>query len=139
MSDPTIVSLTPVGFIQSSLKHRKDAPRQGSEGAPDAVLEMVPNVEEGTNGIMVGQEIIVVTWLHQARRDVLKVHPRNDENLPLTGVFATRSPDRPNPLGLHRVRVLEIAGNELKVGPIEVIDGTPVVDIKPVLQQSEDS
>ena len=139
MSEPAIVSLTPVGFIRSSLKHRADAPRQGSEGAPDAVLQMVPNVEEGTDGITVGQEIIVVTWLHQARRDVLKVHPRNDENLPLTGVFATRSPDRPNPLGLHRVRVLDIAGKQLKVGPIEAIDGTPVVDIKPVLQSSEDS
>jgi tRNA-Thr(GGU) m(6)t(6)A37 methyltransferase TsaA len=103
------------------------------------VLDVVSDVVEGMDGIAVDQEIIVVTWLHQARRDVLKVHPRNDDTLPLTGVFATRSPDRPNPLGLHRVRVLEIAGKQLKVGPIEAIDGTPVVDIKPVLQQSEDS
>jgi tRNA-Thr(GGU) m(6)t(6)A37 methyltransferase TsaA len=139
MSHPVIISLTPIGFIRSALKHRADAPRQGSEGAPDAVLELVPNVVEGMDGIAVGQEIIVVTWLHQARRDVLKVHPRNDDTLPLTGVYATRSPDRPNPLGLHRVRVLEIAGKQLKVGPIEAIDGTPVVDIKPVLQRSEDS
>ena len=85
-----------------------------------------------------GQQIIVITWLHQAQRDVLKVHPRDDLNLPLTGVFATRSSDRPNPLGLHRVRLLEIAGSRLRVGPLEAIDGTPIVDIKPVLAESAD-
>jgi tRNA-Thr(GGU) m(6)t(6)A37 methyltransferase TsaA len=88
---------------------------------------------EGLDGLMVGDNIIVVTWLHQARRDVLKVHPRSDPCRPLTGVFATRSPDRPNPLGLHPVTVREVAQNRLRIGPIEVIDGTPVVDIKPVL------
>ncbi len=83
-------------------------------------------------------EIIVIAWLHQAQRDILKVHPRGDETVPLAGVFATRSPDRPNPLGSHRVKVLEIAGKRLKLGPIEAIDGTPVVDLKPVIPQSAD-
>jgi len=112
---------------------------QGSEGAPDAWLDVTPNLVAGLAGLVVGQDIIVITWLHQALRDVLKVHPRGDQNLPLTGVFATRSPDRPNPLGLHRVKILEIAESKLKVGPLEAIDGTPIVDIKPVLAQSADS
>ncbi len=131
--------LNPMGVLRSPLKERRDAPRQGREGAPDAWLDVHETVAEGLEGITVGDEIIVITWLHQAQRDILKVHPRNDETLPLAGVFATRSPDRPNPLGLHRVRVLEIAGTRLKVGPIEAIDGTPVVDIKPVLPQSADA
>jgi tRNA-Thr(GGU) m(6)t(6)A37 methyltransferase TsaA len=133
MSDATTFSLMPVGFIQSTLKRRQQAPKQGSEGAPDAWLQVVPALTKGLQGITVGQEIILVTWLHQARRNVLRLHPRGDEKLPLTGVFATRSPDRPNPLGLHRVTVLEIAGNRLRVAPLEAIDATPVVDIKPVL------
>jgi tRNA-Thr(GGU) m(6)t(6)A37 methyltransferase TsaA len=94
---------------------------------------MSPAVAKGLQGLTVGQDIIVVTWLHLARRNVLKVHPRGDKNSPLAGVFATRSPDRPNPLGLHRVRVLEIVRNRLRVEPLEAIDGTPVVDIKPML------
>jgi tRNA-Thr(GGU) m(6)t(6)A37 methyltransferase TsaA len=139
MSDTMTYSLTPVGFIQSSLKSRREAPKQGSEGAPDAWLEMVPAVERGLKGITVGQEIILLTWFHRARRDVLKVHPRNDKTVPLSGVFATRSPDRPNPIGLHRVRVLEIVENRLRVGPLEAVDGTPIVDIKPVLPRKSDS
>jgi tRNA-Thr(GGU) m(6)t(6)A37 methyltransferase TsaA len=131
--------LHPIGFIRSPLQDRGEAPRQGSEGAPDAGLDVNAAVAEGLEGIGVGDEMIVITWLHESRRDVLKLHPRGDDNNPLTGVFATRSPDRPNPLGLHRVTVLEIAGNRLKVGPIEAIDGTPVVDLKPVLPQSADS
>ena len=94
---------------------------------------------QGLEGIALGDDLIVITWLHQAGRDILKTHPRNDQTRPLTGVFATRSPDRPNPLGLHRVTVREIAGNSVKVGPIEAIDGTPVVDLKPVLSTSADS
>jgi tRNA-Thr(GGU) m(6)t(6)A37 methyltransferase TsaA len=131
--------LYPLGFLQSSLKELQEAPRQGREGAPDAWLEMNASVAEGLEGIAVGDEIIVITWLHKAQRDIFKVHPRGDETVPLAGVFATRSPDRPNPLGLHRVTVLEIAGERLKVGPIEAIDGTPVVDIKPVLSQPADA
>jgi tRNA-Thr(GGU) m(6)t(6)A37 methyltransferase TsaA len=125
--------LKPIGVVRSPLTDRLTAPSQGSEGTPDAYLELAASVAEGLEGIEVGQEIVVVTWLHASRRDVLKLHPRWDERNPLTGVFATRSPDRPNPLGLHRVRILEIAGRTLKVGPLEAIHGTPVVDIKPVL------
>jgi len=106
---------------------------QGFEGAPDAWLEVKPFAAQALDGLVAGGEIVVVTWLHRARRDVLKVHPRSDRSRPLTGVFATRSPDRPNPLGLHRVTIRRIANNRLRIGPIEAIDGTPVVDIKPAL------
>lgn len=139
MSETATYRLRPVGFIRSPLKRLEEAPRQGGEGAPDAWLEISPSVVEGLLGIVVGQEIIPLTWLHEARRNILKLHPRWDKRIPLTGVFATRSPDRPNPLGLHRVRVLEIAGNRLRVGPVEAINGTPIVDIKPVLAESTDS
>ena len=132
-------SLSPIGVLRSPLTRREEAPSQGREGAPDAWLEASAAVAEGLEGIEVGDEIILITWLHQSHRDVLKLHPRWDETMPLTGVFATRSPDRPNPLGLHRVTVLAIDGARLKVGPIEAIDGTPVVDIKPVLPDSADA
>jgi tRNA-Thr(GGU) m(6)t(6)A37 methyltransferase TsaA len=137
--DTVSYALEPIGFIRSSLRTRGEAPKQGREGAPEAWLEVAPAVAAGLEGIALGDEIIVITWFHRARRDVLKLHPRWDKRLPLTGVFATRSPDRPNPLGLHRVRVVEIAGDRLKVGPIEAIDGTPVVDLKPVLPDVPDS
>jgi len=130
--------LRPIGIVRSALKDRGAAPSQGSEGAPEPVIALAPPVLEGLEGIEVGHEIVVVTWLHEARRDVLKLYPRWDTRLPLTAVFNTRSPDRPNPLGLHRVTVLEISGPELKVRPLEAIDGTPVVDIKPVLRSSAD-
>jgi tRNA-Thr(GGU) m(6)t(6)A37 methyltransferase TsaA len=130
-SDRTL--LHPIGVISSELESRTDAPRQGSEGAPDAWLEVHAWAAEALHGIAVGDEIIVITWFHRADREVLKVHPRSDPRNPLTGVFATRSPDRPNPLGLHPVTVRAIEGNRLRVGPIEAIDGTPVVDIKPAL------
>jgi tRNA-Thr(GGU) m(6)t(6)A37 methyltransferase TsaA len=128
----------PIGVIRSLLKTRGKAPKQGSEGAPDAWLEVSPFAAPGLVGLMVGNDIIVVTWLHRARRDIVKVHPRSDRSRPLTGVFATRSPDRPNPLGLHRVTVRRVAQNRLRIGPIEAIDGTPVVDIKPVLAGPQD-
>ena len=131
--------IRPIGAIRSGLTSRDAAPRQGNEGAPDAWLEVDAAVAEGLKGIAVGHEIVLITWLHHAHRDILKLHPRGDKNKPMTGVFSTRSPDRPNPIGLHRVSVLEIAGNRIKVGPLEAIDGTPVVDIKPVLPQSVDS
>src|SRR5262245_58682449 len=130
---PDSTVLRPVGVIRSSLKARSEAPRQGSEGAPDAWLEVHPFAVEALEGLQVGDEIIVITWFHQAQRDVLKVHPRSDPRNPLTGVFATRSPDRPNPLGLHPVTVRAIEGTRLRIGPIEAIDGTPVVDLKPAL------
>jgi tRNA-Thr(GGU) m(6)t(6)A37 methyltransferase TsaA len=124
--------LHPIGVIRSTIKTRAEAPKQGSEGAPDAWLEVNESVAEALDGLARGDELIVLTWLHRANRDVLKVHPRSDLQRPLTGVFATRSPDRPNPIGLHPVIVREVAGNRLRIGPIEVMDGTPVVDIKPV-------
>jgi len=135
----TSYTIEPIGVIRSELASREAAPHRGSEGAPDAWLEVNSTVAEGLKGIAAGNEIILITWFHQAHRDILKLHPHGDKNMPLKGVFATRSPDRPNPLGLHRVTVLEITGNRLKVGPIEAIDGTPIVDIKPVLPQSADS
>jgi tRNA-Thr(GGU) m(6)t(6)A37 methyltransferase TsaA len=128
-----------IGVIRSILKTRGQAPMQGSEGAPDAWLEVRAFAAAGLDGLAAGDDIIVVTWLHRARRDVLKVYPRSDRRRPLTGVFATRGPDRPNPIGLHRVVVRSIAGNRLRIGPIEAIDGTPVIDIKPVLAGPPDS
>jgi tRNA-Thr(GGU) m(6)t(6)A37 methyltransferase TsaA len=127
-----------IGVIRSALKSRGKAPKQGAEGAPDAWLEVRSSAALGLDGLLAGDEIIIVTWLHRARRDVLKVHPRSDRRRPLTGVFATRSPDRPNPLGLHRVIVRKVVKNRLRIGPIEAIDGTPVIDIKPVLCSVQD-
>lgn len=125
--------LDPIGVVRSRLRNRSDAPRQGSEGAPDSWVLLRPSYADALHGIRAGDRLVLVTWLHEADRSVLKVHPRDDLSRPLTGVFATRSSDRPNPLGLHEVTVLAIDGLELAVGPLEAIDGTPVVDIKPVL------
>ena len=125
-------SIEPVGIIHSALKRRGDAPLQGDEGAPKARLEVFSAYAPGLEGIQKGDDIIIITWLHLASRDVLQVHPRGDRNAPLRGVFSTRSPDRPNPVGLHQVRVLEVLERGLWIEPIEAIDGTPVVDIKPV-------
>ena len=133
MSDDEGCSLRLIGRIRSELKALGKAPRQGSEGAPDAWLEIDAAFAPALRGIAAGDDAIVVTWLDRANRNVLEVHPRGDIDAPLMGVFATRSPHRPNPLGLHRVTVYEIAGTRLRVGPIEAIDGTPVVDIKAVL------
>jgi len=132
--------LRAVGVVRSQLRQRKDAPRQGSEGAPDAWVEVDPTFAAALDGIAAGSEVILLTWLHLGDRSVLRVRPRRDPRNPITGVFATRSPDRPNPIGLHRVRVLEIAdATRLHVEPLEVVDGTPVVDIKPVLRGSSDA
>jgi tRNA-Thr(GGU) m(6)t(6)A37 methyltransferase TsaA len=122
--------LRPIGVIRSTLKSRSKAPKQGSEGAPDAWLNVHAWAADALHRLAAGDEIIVITWFHRARRDVYQVHPRSDPRNPLTGVFATRSPDRPNPLGLHPVVVRAIDGTRLRIGPIEAIDGTPVVDIK---------
>jgi tRNA-Thr(GGU) m(6)t(6)A37 methyltransferase TsaA len=135
----TTYTIKTIGVIRSELTSREDAPNQGYEGSPDAWLEISSAFAGGLEGIGVGDDIILITWFHKGHRNILKLHPRRDKNRPLTGVFSTRSPDRPNPLGLHRVTVREISGNRLRVGPIETIDGTPVVDIKPVLPQSLDS
>jgi tRNA-Thr(GGU) m(6)t(6)A37 methyltransferase TsaA len=123
--------LKPIGVVRSPLLRREDAPRQGGEGTPDAWILVEPSLADALQGIRAGDELVLVTWLHEADREVMQVHPRDDLSRPLTGVFATRSSDRPNPIGLHRVTVLGIDGIELAVGPLEAIDGTPVVDIKP--------
>ena len=131
--------LRPVGIVRSSLKRREDCPHQGWEGAPDAWVEIGPAFGDGLDGVVPGSEVILLTWFHQAKRDVLKVHPRGDLQMPLRGVFSTRSPNRPNPIGLHRVEVLEIEnGRRLRVRPLEALDGTPVIDIKPVMSKSVD-
>ena len=132
----TLYTVEPVGFVRSELTQLEDAPMQGDEGAPEAWLELIPSAAPGLVSIAAGDELIVLTWLHLAQRDVLQVHPRGDINRPLTGVFATRSPDRPNPVGLHRVQVLEVTEQKLRVAPLEAIDGTPIIDIKPVLAGS---
>jgi tRNA-Thr(GGU) m(6)t(6)A37 methyltransferase TsaA len=131
-------TIQPIGIVRSELTRLEAAPRQGDEGAPEAWLELTAQVVPGLAGVAVGDELILLTWFHRARRDVLEVRPRGRLDAPLTGVFATRSPDRPNPVGLHRVSVLEIAGPRLRVGPLEAVDGTPIVDIKPVLGPVEE-
>jgi tRNA-Thr(GGU) m(6)t(6)A37 methyltransferase TsaA len=132
-------TIEPIGFIRSQLTQLDAAPLQGDEGAPAAWLELTPSAAAGLTGIQVGDELILLTWLHLAQRDVLQVHPRGDRNRPLTGVFTTRSQDRPNPIGLHHVTVLEVGEQKLRVTPLEAIDGTPIVDIKPVLFGSDPS
>jgi len=126
-----------IGVIRSALVELEEAPRQGDEGGYEAWLEFSPEVAQALVGIQVGDALIVLTWLHQAQRDVLQVHPRGRLDAALMGVFATRSPDRPNPIGLHEVSVLEIDGQRLRVAPLEAIDGTPIVDLKPVLKAVE--
>src|SRR5687768_14217795 len=132
-------SLRAIGTIRSALRTTSEAPKQGSGGAPDAWLEVDPAFERALSNTAAGDEVIIITWFHRADRDVLEVRPRKNPANPLTGVFATRSPARPNPLGLHRVTVREISGTRLRIGPIEAIDGTPVVDIKAVLDDLIDS
>ena len=134
----TTAVLHPVGYVRSALKAIGDAPRQGGEGAPDAWLELDEGYEAALRGLAAGEDIILLTWLHRADRDVLEVHPRGDTGAPLAGVFATRSPHRPNPIGLHRVTIRELAGRRLRVGPLEAIDGTPVMDIKVALSPRGD-
>jgi tRNA-Thr(GGU) m(6)t(6)A37 methyltransferase TsaA len=135
MADTSAIDFTvrPIGHVESPLTSTADAPRQGDEGAPEAYLILDPIVQAGLDRIAVGDEIIVLTWLHEADRSVLKVHPRGDTNRPEQGVFSTRASSRPNPIGLHRVRVLGLNGIRVHVSDLEAIDGTPIVDIKPVL------
>jgi tRNA-Thr(GGU) m(6)t(6)A37 methyltransferase TsaA len=134
VSPETLIELTPIGSVESSLTDPAAAPKQGHEGAPDAWLVFDPFVLEALDGIQPGDRVIVLTWLHRADRDVLRVHPRDDLTNPLQGVFNTRSSDRPNPIGLHEVEVLSIEGARVHVRPLEAVDGTPIVDVKPVLR-----
>lgn len=128
--------LHPIGIIHSVLKSRAECPKQGSEGAPEAWLKVEGRYADAVDGLSVGDQVVLLTWLHQARRNVHRVHPRGNLRARLMGVFATRSPDRPNPIGLHEVEILELDGTRLRVQPLEVVDGTPVVDIKPLLSCS---
>jgi tRNA-Thr(GGU) m(6)t(6)A37 methyltransferase TsaA len=121
----------PIGSVRSSLTSVERAPKQGAEGGVEAWIELEPAVAAGLEGLEVGANLLVLTWLHLARRNLLQVHPRDDLTAPLTGVFRTRSADRPNPIGLHPVTVLAIDGLRIRVGPLEVVDGTPVLDLKP--------
>jgi tRNA-Thr(GGU) m(6)t(6)A37 methyltransferase TsaA len=129
--------VVPIGYVRSTLTDPAQAPMQGHEGAPAAWLELAPGVAAGLDGLRPGDEVLVLTWLHRARRDVLRVHPRSDPTVPEQGVFTTRSPDRPNPIGLHPVEVLAVEGPRVRVAPLEALDGTPVVDVKPVLRAAE--
>jgi len=136
MSDNTYI-IEPIGVIRSEITSLEAAPRQGYEDAPEVWIELDERVAPGLDGLAVGDPLVVLTWLHRAQRDVLQVHPRGNSEAPLRGVFATRSPARPNPVGVHRVSIIEIDGHRLKVAPVEAIDGTPVIDIKPVLARAD--
>lgn len=125
--------INPIGQVESPLSDRASAPKQGVEGAPDAWLVFDPAMADGISDLAAGDDLFVFTWLHRADRSVLAVHPRDDPSNPLTGVFSTRSADRPNPVGLHRVRVVAVDGLRVRVSDLEAIDGTPIVDVKPVL------
>ena len=131
--------LTPIGYVESTLTDLAAAPRQGDEGAPDAWLVMTPAASTGLQGLRAGDHVFVLTWLHRASRDVIRVHPRDDQARPEQGVFSTRSADRPNPIGLHRVMILELDERRVRVQGLEAIDGTPFVDIKPVLGAEPDA
>jgi tRNA-Thr(GGU) m(6)t(6)A37 methyltransferase TsaA len=130
---PDRFEVVAIGRVQSPLTDRAAAPKQGHEGAPDAWLAFEPGVLAGLDGLRAGDRVIVLTWLDRADRDVLRVHPRDDPANPERGVFATRSADRPNPIGLHEVEVLAVEGGRVRVSDLEAIDGTPIVDVKPVL------
>jgi len=132
--------MTAIGVVRSPLRDRRDAPRQAFEGAPEAILEIDPVFAPALDRVTSGTELIVVTWLHKADRTVLQVHPMDDESIPLTGVFATRSPDRPNPIGLHRVTVIITdPPTSVHVDALEAIDGTPILDLKVAMKEATDA
>jgi tRNA-Thr(GGU) m(6)t(6)A37 methyltransferase TsaA len=131
-------ALRPIGRVHSPLTDLAEAPRQGDEGAPDAWISIDPEFSEAARDLQPGDQLFILTWLHRADRGVLSVHPRDDDSRPLTGVFATRSSDRPNPIGLHRVRIIAVQDDRIQVSPLEAIDGTPVVDIKPVIGSTDE-
>lgn len=133
MPERSTFTLRAIGRVRSPLTRLEDCPHQGEEGGVEAWLDLEPALAEGLAGLAPGSEVLLFTWLHRSGRETLQVHPRGDPEAPLRGVFASRSPERPNPVGLHRVRVLELQRPaRLKVYPLEAVDGTPVIDIKPV-------
>jgi tRNA-Thr(GGU) m(6)t(6)A37 methyltransferase TsaA len=127
------IEIEPIGTVRSPLRSRAQAPRQAHEGAPEAWIEIEPRFAAGLRDLQAGDAIFVLTWLDRSRRDVLQVHPRGDLSAPLQGVFSTRSPDRPNPIGLHRTTVVAVEAARLRVEALEALEGTPVLDLKPVL------
>ena len=136
----TQIEMTPIGVVRSTLRDRRNAPRQAFEGAPEATLEIDPVFAPALDRVTSGTELIVVTWLHEADRAVLQVHPMDDERIPLTGVFATRSPDRPNPIGLHRVTVIGTGPpTSIHVDALEAVDGTPILDLKVAMKEASDA
>lgn len=138
-NDETNYRVRPIGIVRSVLRRRRDCPKHSWLGAPEAWLQIDTEYLQALEGVEAGQEVIVLTWLHQSDRSVLRVHPGRDAANPICGVFHTRSPDRPNPIGLHRLRILEMPEpGRLRVYPLEVVDGTPVIDIKPVLSPTAD-
>jgi tRNA-Thr(GGU) m(6)t(6)A37 methyltransferase TsaA len=130
---PEPFELRPIGVVRSPLDDLNAAPKQGAEGGEEAWVDIDPAYLEALDDVRVGDRLIVLTWMHLGDRDVLRVHPRDDVSNPLRGVFSTRSASRPNPIGLHEVAVLEVDGTHLRVAPLEAIDGTPVMDLKPVI------
>jgi tRNA-Thr(GGU) m(6)t(6)A37 methyltransferase TsaA len=130
--------IVPIGWVESPLAELAQAPSQGNEGAPPAWLVFEPPMSEGIRDLQAGEQIMVLTWLDRARRNVLSTHPRGDPNSPLLGVFSTRSPDRPNPIGLHRVQILAVDGLRILVSELEALNGTPILDVKPVLDPIEE-
>jgi len=132
-------TLKPIGYVRSHLMDREQAPKQGNEGAPEALLVFEPEFQEGLRDLQAGEEIIVLTWLDRGDRETLSVHPRDDQNAPLRGVFSTRSQDRPNPVGIHRVKIVEMVSPlQFKVSELEVFDSTPILDVKPVLDRMKE-
>ncbi len=130
--------LQPIGWVESPLVDLELAPKQGDEGSPEAWIAFEQAVSEGLRDLQPGTDVMVLTWLDRASRDVLRVHPRGDPARPEQGVFSTRSPHRPNPIGLHRVEILSVDGTRVRVRNLEALDGTPVVDVKPVLDPGLD-
>jgi tRNA-Thr(GGU) m(6)t(6)A37 methyltransferase TsaA len=128
------MELVPIGTVESSLTDRHTAPKQGDEGAPESTIVFDAHLAAGLDGLEAGDELLVLTWLDRARRDVLRVRARSDPDRPERGVFTTRSPDRPNPIGLHRVTVVAVDGRRMRVRDLEALDGTPVIDVKPLLR-----
>jgi tRNA-Thr(GGU) m(6)t(6)A37 methyltransferase TsaA len=140
MSREPAIAITPIGVVRSPIRERADAPRQAFAGAPEAVLEIDSSVLPALLRVVPGMELIVVTWLHEADRSVLQTHPMDDRSIPLTGVFATRSSDRPNPIGLHRVTVIDVTQpNRVHVDALEAIDGTPILDLKIAMSNAPDA